>query len=73
MFVVASIKITVDRLQPGLHIRLPVKWNDHPFLFNSFKIKSEEQIKMIRHLGIEHVFLNLSQSDTKPLPPDTAG
>lgn len=71
MFVVASIKITVDRLQPGLHIRLPVKWNDHPFLFNSFKIKSEEQIKMIRHLGIEHVFLNLSQSDTKPLPPDT--
>nr|WP_275946275.1 DUF3391 domain-containing protein [Vibrio metschnikovii] len=32
-----SIKITVDRLQPGLHIRLPVKWNEHPFLFNSFK------------------------------------
>ncbi|MCL9780585.1 HD-GYP domain-containing protein [Vibrio sp. S4M6] len=67
----ASIKITVDRLQPGLHIRLPVKWNDHPFLFNSFKIKSEEQINMIRHLGIEHVFINLSQSDTKPLPPNT--
>ncbi|CAH0541463.1 HD-GYP domain-containing protein [Vibrio marisflavi] len=67
----ASVKITVDRLQPGLHIRLPVKWNDHPFLFNSFKIKSEDQIKMIRHLGIEHVFINLNQSDTKPLPPNT--
>lgn len=65
----ASIKITVDRLQPGLHIRLPVKWNDHPFLFNSFKIKNEDQIKMIRHLGIQHVFINLNQSDTKPLPP----
>ncbi|WP_070963313.1 HD-GYP domain-containing protein [Vibrio sonorensis] len=65
----ASIKITVDRLQPGLHVRLPVKWNDHPFLFNSFKIKSEEQIRMIRHLGIKHVYINLNQSDTKPLPP----
>lgn len=65
----ASIKITVDRLTPGLHIRLPVKWNDHPFLFNSFKIKSQEQINLIRHLGIQHVFLNTNQSDVEPLPP----
>lgn len=64
----ASIKITVDRLQPGLHIRLPVKWNEHPFLFNSFKIKDDEQIQMIRHLGIKHVFINTNLSDTQPLP-----
>ena len=63
-----SIKITVDRLQPGLHIRLPCKWNEHPFLFNSFKIKDEDQIRMIRHLGIKHVFINPGQSDTQPLP-----
>ncbi|MGD8234481.1 HD-GYP domain-containing protein [Vibrio sp. TRT 1302] len=67
----ASIKITVDRLQPGLHIRLPVKWNEHPFLFNSFKVKDEEQIRMIRHLGIKHVFINPNQSDTQPLPPSS--
>ncbi|MGL4830324.1 MAG: HD-GYP domain-containing protein [Vibrio sp.] len=66
----ASIKITVDRLQPGLHIRLPVKWNEHPFLFNSFKIKSHDQIQLIKHLGIQHVFLNPSLSDEKPLPPN---
>ncbi|WGW00742.1 HD-GYP domain-containing protein [Vibrio sp. YMD68] len=64
----ASIKISVDRIQPGLYVRLPVKWNDHPFLFNSFKIKSEEQIQMIKHLGIQHVFINPSQSDAQPLP-----
>ncbi|OIQ24224.1 HD-GYP domain-containing protein [uncultured Vibrio sp.] len=64
----ASIKISVDRLQPGLHVRLPVKWNDHPFLFNSFKIKSEDQIRMIKHLGIQHVFINPAQSDAEPLP-----
>ncbi|WP_428775116.1 HD-GYP domain-containing protein [Vibrio sp.] len=63
-----GIKITVDRLQPGLHIRLPLSWNQHPFLFNSFKIKSEQQIRMIRHLGVTHVFINPGQSDTQPLP-----
>lgn len=67
----ASIKITVDRLQPGLHIRLPVKWNEHPFLFNSFKVKDEETIRLIRHLGIKHVFINPNQSDTEPLPPSS--
>ncbi|UUM30976.1 HD-GYP domain-containing protein [Vibrio japonicus] len=64
----ASIKISVDRIQPGLHIRLPVKWNEHPFLFNSFKIKDDEQIRLIRYLGIKHVFMNPSQSDAPPLP-----
>lgn len=64
----ASIKITVERLQSGLHVRLPVKWNEHPFLFNSFKIKDEDQIRMIRHLGIKYVFINPAQSDTQPLP-----
>jgi len=65
---VSSIKITVDRLQPGLHIRLPVKWNEHPFLLNSFKIKKQEQIEIIKHLGIQHVYLSSNKSDTKPLP-----
>jgi len=65
---VADIKLTVDRTQPGLHIRLPLKWNDPSFLFNSFKIKDDAQVKIIRHLGIKHVYINLSQSDTAPLP-----
>lgn len=70
MKIVASIKITVDRLQPGLYVRLPVKWNEHPFLFNSFKIKSQDRIQLIKHLGIQHVFLNPSLSDAQPLPPN---
>ncbi|MGR4990751.1 HD-GYP domain-containing protein [Vibrio sp. WZ-1] len=64
----ASIKITVDRIQPGLHIRLPLKWNEHPFLLNSFKIKDQEQVEMIRHLGVKFVYLNVTQSDSEPLP-----
>lgn len=64
----ASIKITVDRIQPGIHIRLPVKWNEHPFLFNSFKLKSQDQINLIKHLGIQYVYIDPAQSDVGPLP-----
>lgn len=64
----AAIKLTVDRIQPGLHIRLPLKWNDHPFLLNSFKIKDQEQVDMIRHLGVKFVYFNPDQSDASPLP-----
>lgn len=64
----ASIKITVDRIKPGLYIRLPVKWNEHPFLFNSFKLKNQDQINMIRHLGIKYVYVDPDQSDAAPLP-----
>ncbi|HHG3532351.1 HD-GYP domain-containing protein [Vibrio parahaemolyticus] len=64
----AAIKLTVDRIQPGLHIRLPLKWNDHPFLLNSFKIKDQEQVEMIRHLGVKFVYFNPEQSDAAPLP-----
>ncbi|WP_274883249.1 HD-GYP domain-containing protein [Vibrio harveyi] len=63
----AAIKLTVDRIQPGLHIRLPLKWNDHPFLLNSFKIKDQEQVEMIRHLGVKFVYFNPEQSDASPL------
>lgn len=65
----SNIKITVDRLQPGLHIRLPVKWNDHPFLMNSFKIKDADQIQIIKQLGIRYVYLNPSRSTAEPLEP----
>ncbi len=64
----AAIKLTVDRIQPGLHIRLPLKWNDHPFLLNSFKIKDQEQVEMIRHLGVKFVYFSPDQSDASPLP-----
>lgn len=64
----ASIKITVDRIRVGLHIRLPVKWNEHPFLFNSFKLKNQAQISLIKHLGIKYVYIDPEQSDIGPLP-----
>lgn len=66
----SNTKITVDRIQPGLHIRLPLKWHKHPFLLNSFKIKDHQQVSLIRQLGIKYVFLNPKLSDVEPLAAD---
>ena len=62
-----SCKVTVDQLQIGNFVRLPIAWKDHPFLFSSFKVKQQAQIELIRNLGINHVFVDLDRSDAEPL------
>lgn len=42
--------ITPDQLQVGMYVYLDLGWMDHPFSFNSFKIKSDDQIHTIRSL-----------------------
>ncbi len=64
----AELKLTVERLQIGVFVKLPVKWGEHPFMFTSFKIKSQEQIEVIRNLGLKHVIVVPEKSDTPPLP-----
>ncbi|GIU02424.1 HD family phosphohydrolase [Shewanella algidipiscicola] len=48
-------------------MRLPISWKEHPFLFNSFKIKQKTQIELIKNLGIEFVFVDLEKSSVPPL------
>ncbi|GAA4498415.1 HD-GYP domain-containing protein [Pseudaeromonas paramecii] len=64
----AGIKISIDRLQIGNYVKLPVNWKDHPFLFSSFLIKSQEQIDLIRSLGLKQVVIFPDKSDTPPKP-----
>ncbi|MGB1296911.1 MAG: HD-GYP domain-containing protein [Psychrobium sp.] len=64
----ASIKLTIDRLQPGVYIKLPVRWNAHPFMFNQFKITSQNQIALLKQANIKHVYAIPSKSDANPLP-----
>jgi putative nucleotidyltransferase with HDIG domain len=55
--------IATDQLKIGLYVHLDLKWFEHPFPFGHFKIKSEEQIKIIRGLGLKTVRYNPAQSD----------
>jgi putative nucleotidyltransferase with HDIG domain len=61
--------ITLDQLQVGLYVQLDLRWVEHPFGFNSFKIKSAEQIGVLRQLGLEKIRYDPNRSSVKPLLP----
>lgn len=67
--VMDKIKLSIDRLVPGLFIKLPCSWHQHPFLFGSFKIKDQEQINVLRSLDLQYVICFPEKSDLPPPPP----
>ena len=64
-------KISPAQLRIGLHIRLD-GWMEHPFLFSSFKIRNEKQIRALQSLGLEFVWWLPDRSETAPLPAPAA-
>lgn len=56
-------RVTMDQLQVGMYVYLDLHWFEHPFPFGHFKIKSEEQIRTIRGLGVKSVRYDPAQSD----------
>lgn len=56
-------RITMDQLRVGLYIYLDLRWFEHPFPFGHFKIKTEEQIRTIRGLGLQSIRYDPAQSD----------
>jgi putative nucleotidyltransferase with HDIG domain len=67
-----QLNISVDQLRIGLYVYLDVKWFEHPFAFNNFKIRSEDQIATIRSLGLKSVRWDPERSDMKPAPKPVA-
>lgn len=67
----AEQKITPAQLRVGLHIRLE-GWMEHPFLFSSFKIRNEKQLKALQSLGIEALWWLPEKSEATPLPAPAA-
>lgn len=61
-------RIGIDQIRVGLYISLE-NWTAHPFLFNSFKIRNEKQLEILRSLGIQHVLYVREKSDFPPLLP----
>ena len=61
--------VAVDRLQPGVFISIEeLGWLDHPFLLNRFRLSSDEQIKVLRSLGLKTVEWDPARSTDQPLP-----
>ncbi|EPR39803.1 metal dependent phosphohydrolase [Desulfovibrio sp. X2] len=67
-FSIPEYRVHVDQLQPGVFIKLDGAWFNHPFLFNKFKIKSQEQINTLRDSGVTEVICVPAKSDKLPRP-----
>ena len=62
-----SSYVTIDQLRIGMHVYLDLKWFEHPFAFNNFRIKDDEQISIIRGLGLTRLRYDPARSELKPL------
>ena len=58
--------VTPDQLCVGLFVHIDLPWFSHPFSFNSFKIRSAEQIKTLRELGVRQFRYDPERSDVQP-------
>ncbi|MBD8526076.1 HD-GYP domain-containing protein [Pseudomarimonas arenosa] len=63
--------IDVDRLRVGMFVVLDVGWQNHPFPFNSFKLRTGEQLNVLRSLNLGKVRYDPDRSDVAPLPPSS--
>lgn len=61
-------RIAIDRVRVGMYVHLD-DWLGHPFLFSSFKIRNEKQLKVLRSLGLQEIRYLPEKSDVLPLPP----
>jgi HD-GYP domain-containing protein (c-di-GMP phosphodiesterase class II) len=63
-----EICIDASQLRPGVHVRLPLPWLEHQFMFNSFVIASEEQARLIAAMQLPQLFCNPQRCKVPPLP-----
>ncbi|PIM52074.1 phosphohydrolase [Roseateles chitinivorans] len=68
--------IDVNQLKVGMFIHLDLGWMSHPFPLSSFKLSSEEQLLILRRLGLKQVRWSPGKSDlpldATPMPPPAA-
>jgi HD-GYP domain-containing protein (c-di-GMP phosphodiesterase class II) len=65
--------IDINQLQVGMFIHLDLGWMSHPFPLSSFKLSSDDQLRVLRRLGLTQVRWNPDKSDLhRPTRPNEA-
>ena len=67
-----EIRVDASQLRPGVHVRLPLSWLQHQFLFNSFVIDDEDQIRQIAALNLPQLYCDPARCKVPPLPKTAA-
>jgi HD-GYP domain-containing protein (c-di-GMP phosphodiesterase class II) len=61
-----KMKVSIDKLTPGMYVELPGNWLSHDFLKNEFMISSESILEELRKHKFEEVIVDLEKSTVKP-------
>ncbi|GAB4060601.1 HD-GYP domain-containing protein [Uliginosibacterium sediminicola] len=61
-----DLYVTPNQLCIGLYVYIDLPWFEHPFSFNSFRIRTAEQIATLRGLGVKQFRFDPSRSDQLP-------
>jgi HD-GYP domain-containing protein (c-di-GMP phosphodiesterase class II) len=62
------VPIGNNQLRIGVFVWLDRSWNEHPFVYNKFRITSEEQLNQLKVFGSDRVYWIPSKSLFEPLP-----
>jgi putative nucleotidyltransferase with HDIG domain len=60
--------IDISELQIGMFVHLDLGWTEHPFPLNRLKIRSLQQLRTIRSLGLARIRYFPEKSDPAPSP-----
>lgn len=63
-----EICLDVSQLRPGVHVRLPGSWMEHNFVFSSFVITDDDQVRQLAALKLPQIFCDVSRCKLPPLP-----
>lgn len=63
-----EILVDPSQLRPGVHVRLPGPWMDHQFIFSSFVIENEDQVRQIAAMKLPQLFCEVTRCKVPPLP-----
>jgi len=63
-----EIGIEASQLRPGVHVRLPIPWTEHEFMFNSFVIADEDQARQIAAMNLPQLYCDPARCKVPPLP-----
>lgn len=63
-----EISIDASQLRPGVHVHLPGSWLEHEFLFSSFVIDNDDQVRQIAALNLPEIICDVTRCKVPPLP-----
>ncbi|HJV25582.1 MAG TPA: HD domain-containing phosphohydrolase [Aromatoleum sp.] len=61
-----AVYVDIQELSIGMFVILELSWLQHPFTFNSFVVRTEEQLATIRSLGLTKVRIDPRRGMTRP-------